>query len=160
MTAFALAKEVGVSQQTLSRWRTAAHSLPCMNPSKQDDGSGTPKSLREWTAAEKLEVVLDAARLSEAELGAFLRERGLHLTQLESWRALIASALAERRPQKAGSHEEQLEVPLADWKEPKPHGKQELLPVMLANEPGSQFAQLVWPLADWKVPTSHDVHTL
>lgn len=110
MTAFALAKEVGVSQQTLSRWRTAAHSLPCMNPSKQDDGSGTPKSLREWTAAEKLEVVLDAARLSEAELGAFLRERGLHLTQLESWRALIASALAERRPQKAGSHEEQQRI--------------------------------------------------
>lgn len=106
MTAFALAKEVGVSQQTLSRWRTATHSVPRMNTPKQDEGAGAPKSPRQWTAAEKLQVVLDAASMDESELGAFLRERGLHMTQLASWRALIASALAERRPQKAGSREE------------------------------------------------------
>ena len=105
----ALAREVGVSQQTLSRWRTAAHSLPHMDTIKQD-GSGTPKSPRQWTAAEKLEVVLDAARLSEAELGPLLRERGLHMTQLTSWRAAIATALTERRPQKPGSREEQQRI--------------------------------------------------
>jgi len=109
MSALALAREVGVSQQTLSRWRTAAHSLPPMDTPKQD-GSGAPKSPRQWTAAEKLEVVLDAARLSEAELGPLLRERGLHMTQLTSWRAAIATALTERRPQKPGSREEQQRI--------------------------------------------------
>jgi transposase len=109
VSTIALAREVGVSQQTLSRWRTASHSLPPMS-THPEHGSGSPKSPRQWTAAEKLQVVLDAARLSEAEVGAFLRERGLHMTQLASWRALIASALAEQRPQKAGSREEQQRI--------------------------------------------------
>ena len=110
MSVVALAKEVGVSRPTLSRWRTGAHSVPRMNTRKQDDGSGAAKSPRHWTAAEKLQVVLDAAGMDESELGAFLRERGLHMTQLASWRGLIASALAERRPQKAGSREEQQRI--------------------------------------------------
>lgn len=109
MSALALAKEVGVSQQTLSRWRTAAHSLPPMS-THQEHGSGSPKSPRQWTAAEKLDAVLGAASLSEAELGAFLRERGLHLAQLASWRAAIATALTETRAQKAGSREEQQRI--------------------------------------------------
>ena len=108
-SALALAKEVGVSQQTLSRWRTAAHSLPAMDTTKQD-GSEAPKSPRHWTATEKLEVVLEAARLSETELGAFLRERGLHMAQLTSWRAAIATALTEKRAQKPGSREEQQRI--------------------------------------------------
>ena len=105
----ALAKEVGISQSTLSRWRVASHSLPRMD-ANSPNGSGSSKSPRQWTAAEKLQVVLDAARLSDAELGAFLRERGLHLTQLESWRAACANALTETRAQKPGSREEQQRI--------------------------------------------------
>lgn len=110
MTVNALAEETGVSQQTLSRWRIAASTVPAMSQHKKQDGSGSAKSPRQWTAAEKLQVVLDAAPLSDAELGAFLRERGLHTAQLVSWRATIAAALAEKRPRKPDARAEQQRI--------------------------------------------------
>jgi transposase len=110
MTVSALAEETGVSQQTLSRWRIEASTVPAMSQAKKQDGSGSAKSPRQWTPAEKLKVVLEAASLSESELGAFLRERGLHSAQLSSWRATIATALAEKRPRKADTRAEQQRI--------------------------------------------------
>ena len=110
ITVSALSEESGVSQQTLSRWRIAASTVPAMSQHKKQDGPGNAKSSRQWTAAEKLQVVLDAAALSEAELGTFLRERGLHTAQLESWRATMAAALAEKRPRKPDSRAEQQRI--------------------------------------------------
>jgi transposase-like protein len=37
---------------------------------------------------EKLEVVVEAAALSDEELGEFLRRKGLHTAQLEEWHKL------------------------------------------------------------------------
>jgi len=54
--------------------------------------------------------VLDAAPLSEAELGAFLRKRGLQTTQLSSWRTTIAAALSERPPRKPEARSEQQRI--------------------------------------------------
>ena len=50
---------------------------------------------------EKLRVVVDAARLSDEELGAFLRREGLHEAQLRQWREAIGAALDEQRQGKA-----------------------------------------------------------
>ena len=50
------------------------------------------KSSRQWSAAEKLQVVVDAAQLSDEELGSFLRSSGLHTAQLEEWRVLAMQA--------------------------------------------------------------------
>ena len=44
------------------------------------------KRPQDWSAEEKLAAVLEAASLSEEELGAFLRSRGLHDAQLQQWR--------------------------------------------------------------------------
>lgn len=111
VTAMALSEETGVSEQTLSRWRSAASTVPLMSQPTKPEGPKTPaKSARRWTPAEKLQVVIAAASLSDAELGAFLRERGLHTAQLESWRAAMAAALAEQRPRKAESREEQQRI--------------------------------------------------
>jgi len=101
-SATALAKETGIAQPTLSRWLLVASTLPAM--SKQHDG-GPPKSTRQWTAAEKLAVVTEAAALAPADLGAFLRAKGLRSSELHAWREQIVVALgdtkASRRKAKA-----------------------------------------------------------
>lgn len=105
MSALALAKEVGVSQPTLSRWRAAAPTVPRMNTQQPDDAKGA-KSPRQWTAEEKLAAVQASTGLREQELGAFLRERGLHAAQLESWRAAVKEALTTHVPRRAGASKE------------------------------------------------------
>jgi transposase-like protein len=85
ISATALAKEVGVSQNTLSRWlREASDTTPTVAAMKKKHASR--KSPHRRTAEEKLEVVMKAAALSDDDLGAFLRREGLHEAQLEEWR--------------------------------------------------------------------------
>jgi transposase-like protein len=104
-SATVLARETGVSQPTLSRWRAAAPTVPRMNTQQPDDAKGA-KSPQQWTAEEKLAAVQATAGLREQELGAFLRERGLHAAQLESWRAAVKAALTTHGPRRAGASKE------------------------------------------------------
>ena len=92
ISASALSREVGVSQATLSRWQQQARTLPAMSGSK-DKSRKDAKSSRQWSSKEKLQVVVDAAQLSDEELGGFLRSRGLHTSQLEEWHLLALQAL-------------------------------------------------------------------
>jgi transposase len=59
--------------------------------------SMTPKRPQDWTAEEKLAVVVEAAALSDEEIGAFLRRKGIHEAQLKEWREIVLSGL-EKRP--------------------------------------------------------------
>ena len=98
VSANALAEEVGVSQESLSRWLRAARSV----------GGMTTAQKRQWTGAEKLRVVNEASGLTGSALGAFLRREGLHETQLTAWRAAAEAALgAAARPRPGGSPEAQ-----------------------------------------------------
>ena len=56
------------------------------------------RSSREWSPAEKLRVVAAASQVKGEDLGAFLRREGLHLAQLEEWRADIFAALGSPPP--------------------------------------------------------------
>ena len=87
ISANALSQEVGVAQESLSRWLRAARNVEGMVP------SATPK--KKWTGAEKLRVVSEARGLSETELGALLRREGLHATDLAAWRTAAEVALRE-----------------------------------------------------------------
>ena len=51
------------------------------------------KRPQDWSAQEKLAAVMEAASLSDEELGAFLRSRGLHEAQLQQWRDLMLAGL-------------------------------------------------------------------
>jgi transposase len=91
-----LSTEVGVSQATLSRWLRQARRLPAM---RNDDHSNAtppdsvpPRAPRSWSAQEKYKVVVEAAAIADADLGEFLRKKGLHAAQLEEWRAVVAEA--------------------------------------------------------------------
>jgi transposase len=96
ISATALSAESGLAQATLSRWLREASTLPVkMKP----DDKPTPekpkpaKQAQAWTPEEKLAVVLEAASLSEGELGVFLRSKGLSMALLEEWRQQALTGL-------------------------------------------------------------------
>jgi transposase-like protein len=100
-----LSEEVGVHQSTLCRWlRYAAEEknvkgnghVPPQHPVRPDD----------LPPGEKLLLVMEAAQLSEEELGAFLRRHGLHEAQLEEWREAALGALQKPKKRKPGKSPE------------------------------------------------------
>jgi transposase-like protein len=57
------------------------------------------KSARDWSPEEKVAFVLEAAAVPAAELGAFLRRKGVLEAQLGEWRQQVTeSAVAAMRP--------------------------------------------------------------
>lgn len=87
ISANALAQEVGVAQNSLSRWLRESRNVEGMTP------SSNPK--KKWTGAEKLRVVLEARGLRETDLGALLRREGLHATDLAAWQTAAETALSK-----------------------------------------------------------------
>lgn len=95
VSACGLSRESGVSQATLSRWLRQARIVGSMSKETKDPtGSGERAQRRpqDWSAAEKLEAVLQASSLSEEDLGAFLRQKGLHEADLRAWRNTVTVA--------------------------------------------------------------------
>lgn len=60
---------------------------------KRGPASGATRRLRERSAEEKLQIVNEAAKLSEAELGRFLREKGVFEIELLEWREMALAGL-------------------------------------------------------------------
>lgn len=105
-----LSKETGIHQTTLSRWlREAAMVRPVSSDHEPDDDSGG-KRPEDWTAQEKLAAVMEAAALEEAELGTFLRRRGLHRETLEQWRQAALESLGGGSKRRRGQTEEQKRI--------------------------------------------------
>ena len=94
-SANALAQDVGVHQSTLSRWLRQAGRVEEMKK------RGQPS--RSWSAAQKLEAVLEAASLSEEDLGPFLRRKGLYRKDLEQWRGEMLKGLEQPQPRRRPS---------------------------------------------------------
>lgn len=95
-SANSVAQEVGVNQPTLSKWLRDARRVPVVSKSsKPEAGKETSRRPEDWSAEEKLDVVLEARGLGEAELGELLRRRGLHEEQLTRWRKAVESGALE-----------------------------------------------------------------
>ena len=79
LSVYELAREEGISKTTLYNWRKQANlkgrPVPGQKP-KTDD----------WSAEAKLATVIETATLSEAELSAYCRERGLYPDQVKRWK--------------------------------------------------------------------------
>ena len=106
MSASALSRQVEVPHVTLSRWlRTAGFASSYGFPNNAHEYCDMakvkgPKRPSDWSAEDKLKLVMEAAALDEEQLGAFLREKGLHLTHLEQWRMQMLEALQNRARKK------------------------------------------------------------
>jgi transposase-like protein len=84
-----LARETGVTEPTLYRWRNEA-TLKGVSTDKPDDKpTGPTKPPHMWTPEDKLAVVVEAMSVAEPELGAFLRRKGVHEAQLAEWRQQV-----------------------------------------------------------------------
>ncbi len=88
ISATALAKETGISQSQLCRWRLKAVGRAVMAIDQQRSGEA-----KKWTPEEKFRVLVTAEGLKGEELGALLRREGLHEEQLRAWREAAAGAL-------------------------------------------------------------------
>lgn len=79
-----LAKESGITEVTLRTWRDAAgtrgESVPSGRPSE------------DWSSAQKFHAVLETAALSEEEVAAYCRSRGILPEQLHQWRLACEQA--------------------------------------------------------------------
>ena len=76
-----VSREVGVSVQTLERWREDAQTMPARG--------------RAWSAAARLEAVITVAAMDEAGKSAWCREHGVFPAELDKWRVSATTALAE-----------------------------------------------------------------
>jgi len=91
-----LAREAGVPEGTLFRWKKET-TLRGMTANRPDDKTPSPaKPPQQWSSEAKLAVVLEAAAVPEAELGAYLRSKGLHAAQLAEWRKQMLAGLDGR----------------------------------------------------------------
>jgi transposase len=74
-----LAREHGISEQTLYTWRRIlkAQGLPV---------PGNGKNAEEWSSKDKFGVVLETAGLNEADLAEYCRRKGLFVEQITAWR--------------------------------------------------------------------------
>ena len=108
MSANSLADEVGMNQPTLSKWlRDARGTLLSMSqkpsarttPASSTTAPNSPKARRaeDWSAEDRLRIVVEAGRLSETDLGAFLRREGLHEATINEWRTAALDGLAPQR---------------------------------------------------------------
>lgn len=97
VSATALSKQVEISQPTLSKWLRCAkrEAMEKMkNNSNNSNSSGrAAKRPQDWSAPEKLALVIEANGLADKELGGFLRGHGLRSTQLQQWRRQMLGGL-------------------------------------------------------------------
>ena len=117
IAATALSKQVDVPQTTLSKWLRLAGFKPPFGYPKNTHYTDmrlpvTDKRPNDWSAEEKLNAVLEAASLTDEQLGAFLRRKGLHETHLQQWRAQMLNGLgkitASRKSKGAASQARQI----------------------------------------------------
>ncbi|MDX2479896.1 MAG: hypothetical protein QNK24_06120, partial [Desulfuromusa sp.] len=94
----ALAKEFDASLASIYRWVKAAAAVELKPDVPDVESICLPKPIKmkrpqDWNPEEKLVAVLEAASLTDAELGAFLRNKGLHESHLQQWRKQMLAGL-------------------------------------------------------------------
>src|SRR3990170_107171 len=75
-----LARETGIPKDTLYTWRAKYRQASEVSVPAHD------RPPERWSTEDKFAVVLETAALSEAELSAYCRRKGLYAEQLEAWR--------------------------------------------------------------------------
>ncbi len=74
-----VAKEEGISEQTLYNWRSKIQQQGKPVP-------GNKPTTEQWSAEAKLAVIIATATLSESELSRYCREYGLYVEQVKQWK--------------------------------------------------------------------------
>ena len=74
-----IARETGLSEGTLFKWKKEARSKGLAMPS----GEQMPER---WSTQDKFLIVIETASLSEIEMAEYCRSKGLYVEQVQAWR--------------------------------------------------------------------------
>ena len=106
-TVSSLARETGISEQTLYTWRRQAKGRGLAVP-------GDGKNPEGWSSEDKFAVVLETAPFNAAELAEYCRRKGLYPEQIAAWRAACqvanANAAEQAREQQHQSKEDKQRI--------------------------------------------------
>lgn len=80
-----IAKEEGLSEQTLRNWRDKARKEGYAAP-------GTDSQPDNWSTQDKFLVVVETASMNEADLAEYARKKGLFVEQIRAWRDACVNA--------------------------------------------------------------------
>ncbi len=93
-----IAESFGVSLSTLSRWRADMSRAKKTNkPFNQLSTGSSEKRPEDFSATDKFEVIMQSQGLSDSELSALCRSKGIFVHHIEQWKTeFIQSANAEQ----------------------------------------------------------------
>ena len=74
-----IARETGLSEATLNQWRRKARASGCAAPADNQEAE-------RWSTQDKFLIVVETAKLNEAELAEYCRKKGIYVEQVNSWR--------------------------------------------------------------------------
>ena len=105
VSATELARQSGVTQPTLSRWLREARVEGMKKPTSRSSTPPPPKTRRrrpqDWSAEERLDLVVRVASMPGEEVGATLRREGLQTADVERWRRRLLAAIDPRADRQA-----------------------------------------------------------
>lgn len=97
-----IVKETGVPKDTLYDWRARYRNKQGLSPS-------SCKSSNQYSADDKLAVIIETATLNETELSEYCRCKGLYPVQIKSWKASMVQGLMSG-PSKVSREQNQKQV--------------------------------------------------
>ena len=97
-----IVKETGVPKDTLYDWRARYRN-------KQGLSVYSCKSSNQYSADDKLAVIIEAICFNEAELGEYCRRKGIYPVQIATWKAAMLQGLISE-PSKADQKQKQKQV--------------------------------------------------
>ena len=80
-----IAKEEGISEQTLRNWRDKARAEGIPAP-----GNDAPAD--KWSTRDKYLIVVETAGMNESDLASYAREKGLYVEQIKAWQDACMNA--------------------------------------------------------------------
>jgi len=95
-------KETGVPKDTLYDWRAKYRN-------KQGASPKAGKSTNQYSADDKLSVIIETATLNEMELSEYCRCKGIYPVQIANWKASIVQGLMPE-PNKADREQSQNQI--------------------------------------------------
>jgi len=96
-----ISREVGVSIDTLERWRAESLTMPARE--------------RAWSAGARLNAVITTAAMDESSCSAWCRENSVYPQELDAWQASATQVLAEPQEQRARFLFPLLATTMAPW---------------------------------------------
>jgi len=96
----ALARDLGVARSTIWDWKREVSRVLRIMPDDETKPAAAV-SPEERTPREKLRLAMEAERLSEDELGEFMRREGVNEEELDAWRDSLLWAMQSSKQRMA-----------------------------------------------------------